>query len=399
MPSLRTGGFLGGNKLKSLIVLDSMNDSFTRVIEKAARTAKLEEWEITSFVGEDIGGAYGHEQRFKQKFYETIEEPIYTPTGKLSKKTSKTSLWTAAMQERVDRCAEQWRERNPPLIVAAGNEAFCAITGLSGISNFRGSVLESRGGFTRPDGSPLKILAVEHPSYILRGNPKDFWVMARDLQKAGREQEFPEIRRQEFNSWHDPQHDVEMVKADLEYIQEHPEVKWTLDVETRAGTLACYSVGYRYGEGTPEDCYVARGVPIQTTSGPYWSPEEELEIWRALHATAMANPNLCNQNIEYDIYYLLRYGVEPSGVWMDTMLAHSILYPEFPKGLDFLCSFYLDDVEYYKGEGRNWGAGDRDPQLWEYCCKDAVYTLRVVEKIDEELKRRGLFETYHGRKA
>jgi hypothetical protein len=78
------------------------------------------------------------------------------------------------------------------------------------------------------------------------------------------------------------------------------------------------------------------------------------------------------------------------------MLAHSILYPEFPKGLDFLCSFYLDDVVYYKGEGRNWNAGDRDPQLWEYCCKDAVYTLRVVEKIDEELKRRNLYETYHG---
>lgn len=84
---------------------------------------------------------------------------------------------------------------------------------------------------------------------------------------------------------------------------------------------------------------------------------------------------------------------------MDTMLAHSILYPEFPKGLDFLCSFYLDDVVYYKGEGRNWGAGDRDPQLWEYCCKDAVYTLRVVEKIDEELKRRNLFELYHGEQS
>ena len=380
--------------MKSLIVLDSMNDSFTRVIEKAARTARLEEWEITSLVGEDIGGAYGHEQRFKQKFYETIEEPIYTPTGKLSKKTSKTSRWTEAMQERVHLCAKQWRDRNPPLIVAAGNEAFTAITGLSGVSNFRGSVLESRGSFTRPDGSPLKILAVEHPSYILRGNPKDFWVLARDLQKAGREQEFPEVRREPFDSFPDPEHLLESVLWKIDMLRQRSDVHWTLDVETRAGTLACFSIAFK-----TEGSWFTFCVPIQTTSGPYWSPEEELEIWRALHATASANPNLCNQNIEYDIYYLLRYGVEPSGVWMDTMLAHSILYPEFPKGLDFLCSFYLDDVVYYKGEGRNWGAGDRDPQLWEYCCKDAVYTLRVVEKLDEELKRRGLFETYHGRKA
>ncbi|MGH9427687.1 MAG: hypothetical protein ACRD2L_15455, partial [Terriglobia bacterium] len=94
---------------------------------------------------------------------------------------------------------------------------------------------------------------------------------------------------------------------------------------------------------------------------------------------------------------LLRYGVEPSGVYMDTMLAHSILYPELPKGLDFLCSWYLDDVCYYKGEGRNWGAGDRDEELWEYCNKDAAFTLRVVEAEDRELLQRGMFEMYHGK--
>ncbi len=87
------------------------------------------------------------------------------------------------------------------------------------------------------------------------------------------------------------------------------------------------------------------------------------------------------------------------GIYMDTMLAHSILYPEFPNGLDFLCSWYLDDVVYYKGEGRNWTAGDRDPQLWEYCCKDSAFTLRIVEKQDEELRRRGMWEAYHGKEA
>ena len=78
------------------------------------------------------------------------------------------------------------------------------------------------------------------------------------------------------------------------------------------------------------------------------------------------------------------------------MLAHSILHPEFPKGLDFLCSFYLDDVVYYKGEGRDWGAGDRDEELWAYNCKDDAFTLRVVEAIDKELIRRGMWEMYHG---
>jgi len=281
---------------------------------------------------------------------------------------------------------KELQDRRPNLVVRAGDESLETVCGVRGVTNYRGSILQDKWGVD------LKCLSVVHPSFILRGNPKDFWILVHDLQKAGREQEFPEVRREHFDSLISPTLTDAMMA--LSGLAIHTNERWTLDVETRAGTLACFAIAYYAGSFPTSIC-----IPIQTTSGPYWSPEEELEIWRALHATASANPNLCNQNIEYDIYYLLRYGVEPSGVWMDTMLAHSILYPEFPKGLDFLCSFYLDDVVYYKGEGRNWGAGDRDPQLWEYCCKDAVYTLRVVEKIDEELKRRDLFETYHGRKA
>jgi hypothetical protein len=243
----------------------------------------------------------------------------------------------------------------------------------------------------RPDGSPLKVLAVEHPSYVLR-QPIEFWILAHDLKKAKREAEFPEIRSLPWYEISDPGHDLRATLARVCYIGKHPSVKWTLDVETRAGTLACFGCAYRLDDGT----LFAFCVPLQTTTGPYWTPEEECEIWRELNEAATFNPNLCNQNIEYDLYYLLRYGVEPSGVYMDTMLAHSILYPEFPKGLDFLCSFYLDDVVYYKGEGRDWSAGDRDKDLWAYNCKDDAFTLRCVEEIDKKLIERGLYERYHG---
>lgn len=328
---------------------------------------------------------------FRSAFYEIIEEPIYTPTGKLSKKTRKTTLWTTEMSEWVDLLAQELRERNPKLVVAAGNEALSAITGLSGITNYRGSVLESRGAFTRPDGSPLKVLAVEHPSYVLR-QPTNFWILAHDLKKAKRESGYPEIRRLPWQALSDPQHDLQCVLQSIRYIGLHPLTKWTLDVETRAGTLACFGCAYRLENGE----LFAFCVPVQTTQGGYWTPEEECKIWEALDEASKKNPNLCNQNIEYDLYYLLRYGVEPSGVYMDTMLAHSILHPEFPKGLDFLCSWYLDDVVYYKGEGRDWSAGDRDEDLWAYNCKDDAFTLRVVEEIDKELIRRGWYERYHG---
>lgn len=361
-----------------------------RCLQKACRAAGVD-WTTVGLSNVVKRRPSATDNDFRKAFYETIEEPVYTPTGKLSKRTSKTTLWTAEMSEWVHQLADELRQKNPNLVVAAGNEAFCAITGLSGITNYRGSIVESRGAFTRPDGHPLQVLAVEHPSYIIRGQLTDFWILAQDLRKAKRAAETPEIQRESWNELIRPR--LDYVLYHLNEIAENPRGLWTLDVETRAGTLACLAVGYR---DALQGKLTSVCIPVQTSTEPYWSAEDECEIWRALAATCAANPYLCNQNIEYDIYYLLRYAIEPSGVWMDTMLAHNLLYPEFPKGLDFLCSWYLDDVVYYKGEGRNWSAGDRDEELWRYNVKDAVYTLRVVEAIDKQLKERGMYEFYHG---
>ena len=86
---------------------------------------------------------------------------------------------------------------------------------------------------------------------------------------------------------------------------------------------------------------------------------------------------------------------------MCTMLAHSILSPELPNRLAFLLSWYLDDVVYYKGEGKDTddrdARGTTDEELWKYNIKDDVQTLRLVEAIDRKLKQRGLWEMYHGK--
>ena len=318
---------------------------------------------------------------FRKAFYETIEEPIYTPTGKLSKRTRKITCrtiefgaWQSALQLELD-------NQHPNLVVALGNETLEAITGYTGISNYRGSVLPAKWN------AGIKVLCAEHPRYIVRGSVADFWYLTHDMKKAKREAAFPEIRREPLNTLIAPT--LEQVIGRLRDV-EALGAPWTLDFETRAGTPACFAIAMRYPEGIASMC-----VPIQTPQGPYWSGEDECRIWEELSNACSANPYLCNQNIEYDIYYLLQYGVEPSGVWMDTMLAHALLYPEWPKSLAFLCSFYLDDVQYYKGEGRDWSDGDRDEQLWEYCCKDAIYTLRIVEIIDRQLKERNLYEFYH----
>lgn len=359
-----------------------------KCLQRAAGLASIN-W---STVGKtNVTKRYTYKVPFREAFYEIVEEPVYTKTGKLSKRTKKIVRPTQEYTAWVSELHTEMQTNRPHLIVACGEEALKAITGYSGITNYRGSILPDKWG------DNLKILAVEHPSYIIRGNPGDFWILVYDLKKAKREMEFLGIKREQFKAISDPSHTLCTIRDRLHYIALHPELNWSLDIETRAGTLACLAVAYKLPPGLAWNVESVC-IPIQTTSGPYWSIDDELEIWRALHETLCANPNLCNQNIEYDIDYLLRYFCEPSSIYMDTMLAHSILYPEFPKGLDFLCSFYLDDVEYYKWMGSDQVTGyTKDEELWERCCKDAIYTLRIVDKIDDKLKERGLFELYHGK--
>ncbi len=363
-----------------------------KVFQKASRIARVE-WSSLGKSNVAKRRPFHDSNDFERAFYEIREEAIYTPKGNLSKKTKKVLSKTQELLAYESLLRSELQLHSPNLLIAAGSHALEAITGLKGITNYRGSVVSST--FEKRDGSgPFKVLAVEHPSYILRGNTLDFFVLVKDLEKAKREMEFPDIRREPYEEIIRPTKD--QIFQSLDFIRVSNSI-WTLDVETRAGTLACFGIGYR------DYCGRLTGIciPIHTTSGPYWSPQDEMEIWSALNETTRGNPFLCNQNIEYDLYYLLRHHVEPSGVWMCTMLAHSILSPELPNRLAFLLSWYLDDVVYYKGEGKDTddrdARGTTDEELWKYNIKDDVQTLRLVEAIDRKLKQRGLWEMYHGK--
>lgn len=165
-----------------------------RCMQKAAQVAKLPPWNEIAL--SNVAKRRPKDNKFFEEFYETVEEPIYTKTGKLSKRTKKITRKTAELGEWEDSLRQELQQHNPNLVVAAGNAALEAIVGYSGISNYRGSIVSAK--YPRLDGTPFKVLAVEHPSYIIRGNMTDFWILAHDLEKARREMEFPEIRRERF---------------------------------------------------------------------------------------------------------------------------------------------------------------------------------------------------------
>jgi hypothetical protein len=125
----------------------------------------------------------------------------------------------------------------------------------------------------------------------------------------------------------------------LEWIYEiysHPQEEWFLDIETRGDSITCF--GLSIPSVRPE---AAICIPIQTTTGAYWAEDEEAKIWKALGDAFAHNGNCSNQNLVYDIDYMLDpYKIEPSGFKFDPMIAHKLCYPEFDKGLDFTTSIY-----------------------------------------------------------
>lgn len=352
-----------------------------RVLQRAAKLAGLD-WDslsLSNIVKRPPDGGYSSEY-FRQTFYETQETPTLTKTGKVSKKTRRVTVETPELLAGYEVLRDEISRIRPNLVVAVGGEAFKALTGHTEIHNWRGSVLAS--GLVKEQ----KVLPIVHPSFIQRGQWSDFWPLVYDLKKAKRESEFPEIRREPYEA---------IIPSDVEQIQEITQQitgPWSVDIETRGGSIACIGLGYKQGSSYSGLC-----IPVQTTRGARWTLGEEQKVWEYLDGLFKSNPLLVGQNLPYDLDYLKDYGIRPRGILLDTMTAHCLLYPDWTKGykgLDFLTSFYLDDVPYYKNDGKTWGHKTANEDLWVYNLKDCVHTLRVSEKQEQQLRSRGLWGKY-----
>ena len=80
-----------------------------------------------------------------------------------------------------------------------------------------------------------------------------------------------------------------------------------------------------------------------------WSVAEEVELWTRC-ATILGDERITKigQNFIFDIRFLAyRMGIVTRGPIIDTMMSHSILYPDFLKSLNFLGSIYTKQ-KYWK---------------------------------------------------
>lgn len=217
------------------------------------------------------------------------------------------------------------------IIIACGNAAFYALTGVWGVSQYRGYLFESQ-GLTEV----RKVLPIFHPRDAIWGTYIRRHLISADLRKAKKESLTRALVRPERTLVYTFDTVGEVLEW-LEYYETQPEVACDIEVLNFAVSLISFS-------SNPS---IACAIPITSNK---WSVEEELQIWRGIQRV-LGNPKSAKvfQNGIFDIQFLLtQNGIVVRGPIEDTMIAHSVTYPELQKSLGFLGSIYCGTQAYWK---------------------------------------------------
>ncbi len=166
--------------------------------------------------------------------------------------------------------------------------------------------------------------------------------------------------------------------------------RYAFDIEsTSVDPMWASLVGISFSWEKNQACYLPTPMPDGT------STEEVAELVTPL----LSNDAIkVGQNLKYDILILKRHGMEVRGPLFDTMVAHYILAPEEPHGLDLLSLKYLRyrmvPISDLIGTGKD-QLSMRDVAVADVCsyaCEDADISLQLADVLKEELSREGLLE-------
>lgn len=292
---------------------------------------------------------------------------------------------TRELREGYDLLQQEIQAVQPNVIIAFGNVAMWALTGQWGITDWRGSMLFCD-QLKLADGSSPKVIPVYHPAAILR---QWSWrqVAIHDLKRVAKAANDRVITPPSYRFIISPS--FETVSATLAYLQSRVEsgpLRLAVDIETRAGHMACVGMAW-----SKLDAMCIPLMAAHRPDGHYWSAEEESAIAFACYKL-LTHPNaqIIGQNFLYDAQYFWRHWHFVPRFLRDTMIGHHACFSNQPKSLDFLSSLYCDWHVYWKDEGKEWDAHTGEQQLWAYNCKDCVITYEVDDGVQATVDHLGL---------
>jgi uracil-DNA glycosylase len=299
-----------GDRLFRLLVeagIDKSSCSFSNVFSERPPDGILNKWH------DPTGKGY----LYKEKLVPPLSAGLY-----ISPERSEAAF---------NRIAFELETVKPNLIIALGNTALWALTGLTGITKHRGNITVS--SLAAPGH---KLLPTFHPAMLLRDEESHVIVVA-DLIKAKLESTFPEARRIKRTIWiaNDP------ADIPLFFSVYPPAESLTIDIETSRGQITV--VGFAI------DPFHALVVPIYNkySSSPHiWSREQELLVWKHIKKICESSVPKILQNGIYDLQYFRRYKINLKNFLSDTMILHYSLFSMLPKSLEFLGATYCNEISW-----------------------------------------------------
>jgi len=302
------------------------------------------------------------------------------PQDKISKVSKKElAVWKEKLIEEINDLP------NVKVIVPLGNFPLEAVTGKSGITNFRGSPLKPISTINHN----CIVIPTFHPSYLHYGGNWSVWpLMVADFAKAKRVAFSDEPFK--FPTFHFT------LKPSLEEVIETVEMlvrearPAVIDVETPHNLLSCIGLGWSRQDAICVPFFMGNGAN-------YWTEEQELFLWKFL-AKNLPKLELRAHNSLFDWRVLLEHGIHLKPPIWDSMFMHHCLYSDLPHKLDIVTSIYTD-IAYYKSDedeikGSALFAG-RELEHWEYNCMDCVATFWCIEELKQELEEEEMLGVYH----
>jgi uracil-DNA glycosylase len=347
-----------------------------------------EEWKLTPFVGASgqeltrmmhEAGLIRTEARITnvcqyRPFHNDISHFLETTRSKAAVKGLTTSwcgkFYGDYIAQGREELARDIRATNPQVIIALGETALWALTGESGITSWRGSLLPLHPDLVAECGCSPIVIPTYHPAAILR-----MWdwraVAVRDMHRVSAYLNAPD-------SYSSPPYQF-AIRPSLPGVMqtlnsllkdlEHGQVRLACDIETIARHIACVGVAW---SGLDAIC-----IPLMDQGGaPYWNYDEEVAVYGRLKEV-LTHPNayVVGQNFNYDKQHFAKHWGYSPRLQFDTMLAQHTLFPGLPKALDFISSMYCHYHRYWKDELKEYHKMPNDVhQFWTYNCKDCVIT-------------------------
>lgn len=265
------------------------------------------------------------------------------------------------------------------VVVALGDPATFALVGRHGITKIRGSRY-----YNEEIGK--KVIPCIHPAAALRQYVfryfiiHDFKVAKDEMLLSG---PLTLINRVTYTK-----EDYAFYKGVLENILDGDYgSKIGFDIEVMNRELSCLVLA-------PNDT-LAYVIPFHYKGQPYFTVEEEAHLIQLVGKILEDETiTIVGQNLAFDISFMYgRYGIVTHN-YDDTMVAHRMMFPDYPAGLDFITSMYTD-LPYYKDEGKQYFKwGGNDDEFLEYNAKDGLVCMEAMPQFLYGLERTKNLEAY-----